>query len=274
LLTLEKKPNKSLTTQSKSTLKSDGSIKCGAGGTLEFVRLLFHDEVGRRVEMVTFGSNFSSKLLALVVGSTYKISNAQFQFSKESTRLYKHQYNIAFDLSINSHTTFEKLNKNPCTSNLVKSNRDMNNNVPTIPNLEQKHTTISTNPLASLPKLNELSIKDPKSLLNIIGIIDTVEDEIKTKVINGQSLKLRNFYIIDQTSRIKVAIWGKEALSFDYKSGNIVLFNNIQLSNYDGISLSVLRMTRMTCMNSLATNNPIIKDYATYWQDLQNNKQN
>lgn len=303
ILSLERKPTESIKTESRFVMRTDGKIG-GGGGKFEFVRVLFRDDAGRRVEMVAFGATYSAILLALELNTTYLVEDAHVQMSRETTRLFKHANNIAFDLSLNANTKFRKLDvvKSSSSSSTTtfktttSSFSDLNNNDTSFINEElQPHkpqttnnttnfsspsaatatvnsttTPSSSNYLASLPKLNELYLKESKLLVNILAIIESVDHEIKLQKINSKNLKLRNFFIIDPSGiKIRVAVWGKEAESFQFVPGNIVFFKQIQITNYNGISLSVMRVTLMTPMDSLSNTNPTVMSYSSWWQNYK-----
>ena len=44
---------------------------------------------------------------------------------------------------------------------------------------------------------------------------------------------------------MNAAFWGKQAEQFDHKVGTCLMINKVQVTNYNGLSLSVLRMTEI-----------------------------
>lgn len=58
----------------------------------------------------------------------------------------------------------------------------------------------------------------------------------------SNGLSLLNFTLVDQTKMpVNVALWGKQAESFEYSIGTILVMNSVRISNYGGLTLSVYR---------------------------------
>jgi hypothetical protein len=96
-------------------------------------------------------------------------------------------------------------------------------------------------------KLNGIySIKDG-GIITTIGIISLIDDIKEITPRNKNPIKIRNFFITDYSmSRVKVALWGKQAEEFCYKLGNILIFYNVKITYlYSEIALSVQKATKI-----------------------------
>ena len=83
-------------------------------------------------------------------------------------------------------------------------------------------------------------------MVSTIGVISLVEDFKEIIPKNKSAIKIRNFFITDQTMpSVKVAVWGKQAEEFNFRVGNILILNKIKISHYNGMSLSVQWETAM-----------------------------
>lgn len=94
---------------------------------------------------------------------------------------------------------------------------------------------------------NLLFSKKPKCLVDIIGIVKEIGNSESTKIGKSNAvLSLRKVKLVDMTNiSVSVAFWGKQAEQFDYKIGTCLMINKIQVTNFNGLSLSVLRMTEL-----------------------------
>ena len=75
-----------------------------------------------------------------------------------------------------------------------------------------------------------------------------------------------------------MAIWGDEAEQFELPVGSILVLNNVQLTNYGGISLSVLRASKMIEMQVTNTSSSILKElsvwYRKEWKNVYETQEN
>ena len=79
-----------------------------------------------------------------------------------------------------------------------------------------------------------------------IAVINLVEDLKEITPKNKNPIKIRNFFITDQTMpSVKVAVWGKQAEEFNFSIGNIIILNKLKISFYNGLTLSVQWETAM-----------------------------
>jgi hypothetical protein len=92
---------------------------------------------------------------------------------------------------------------------------------------------------------NQLFLKKPKTLVDLIGIVNEIGKSTLTKV-KANRLSLRKIKLIDKTNiSVSVAFWGKQADDFEFNIGTCLMINKIQVTNYNGLSLNVLRCTEI-----------------------------
>ena len=86
----------------------------------------------------------------------------------------------------------------------------------------------------------------------MIAILSQLDSELK--LIKGKksgSIYLRNGRIIDKTcTEVIIALWGSEAEDCKFEIGEAIMFNDVLLTNYGGISLSVIRPTKLIKLDS------------------------
>ena len=111
----------------------------------------------------------------------------------------------------------------------------------------KKENIVKTKTSNEFIKLNQLKLKKEGVLLNVIGVVVSV-DEIREITPKFKSpINLKNFYICDQTSEVKVSLWGKQAEHFCIKKGDIYMLNKVKLVNYNGsLGVSVLLESHIT----------------------------
>ena len=115
-------------------------------------------------------------------------------------------------------------------------------------NSRTRETTSASNILhEKFTQFNLLFSKKPKCLVDIIGIVSAVGDCQTTKISKSNAeLSVRKVQLVDNTNiSVSVAFWGKQAEQFDHKIGTCLMMNKVQVTNYNGLSLSVLRMTEI-----------------------------
>ena len=238
------------------------------------IRLQIIDHSGS-IEAVAFNDEIE-KVESLIINETYFISNADIKKSKSNYNAWndeKESIQNAYELAISKDTLFIHCSKpNPIESSEI--------------NLEnfKKETTISQEqtPNENSPKLkrcekykhliplNEISLQKEGTITNVIGIINKINDIKIIKPKNKDSIKLRNFFLIDQTQKdIKCALWGTEAEQFSFPIGTILMLNKVKMSNYDGVSLSIQRETNMLEILSEWTHIDIANELREWWQNTQ-----
>jgi hypothetical protein len=104
-------------------------------------------------------------------------------------------------------------------------------------------------------KLDRLETLKPNSFISVIGVIISVEHNLKdiiTRANPGEILKLKNFKLTDTTNReVNCAVWGQEAIIFGYEPGTILKIEEAKLTTYGGYSLSILRHSRIQDISHL-----------------------
>jgi hypothetical protein len=114
-------------------------------------------------------------------------------------------------------------------------------------------------------KIDQLKSLKPNSFINVIGVIVSKDSELKeiySKASPGTSLKLLNFMISDASStEVKVAIWGAEAESFKKNPGQCIKIENAKLTNYGGLTISIMRNSNIEDITDL----PMSSCLRKYW---------
>lgn len=198
------------------------------------MRLQLRDHTGQ-IEMVVFNDQ-CEKFNELQLNSCFLIKNGEIKFSKASCRAWPNELCVIYDIIVTKTTTCE-----PCKEifmlaplETVKNQYD-----------DQIVQATSSNKYQKFTPLNELILKPANSFVDVMGVIEDVGD-LKSITKKNKTTPLRNFKIVDTTNLIvNVAVWGDEAEQFNKTKGSIVVLNNVQLTNYGGISLSVIRASKM-----------------------------
>ena len=83
--------------------------------------------------------------------------------------------------------------------------------------------------------------------ITTIGVISLIDELKEITPRNKNPIKIRNFFITDYSiSRVKVAVWGKQAEEFCYKLGDLLIFYNVKITYmFSEIALSVQRATNI-----------------------------
>jgi hypothetical protein len=85
-------------------------------------------------------------------------------------------------------------------------------------------------------------------------------------MIVSKEILLRNFYIINEKAiEIKVAVWGKEAELFNYKTGTVLFLRNVNLTDQSGLSLSVIRESSF-CLLPDEFKDEKVKELREWWK--------
>lgn len=116
-------------------------------------------------------------------------------------------------------------------------------------------------------KLDQLAAMKVNSFLNVIAVIVSVDPQLKgiNSRATGTSLSLLNFVIGDTSLKeVKVAIWGAEAENFAYKAGDILTIEEAKLTSFGGLTLSVMRNTRIEDVTDLEIASCLRKFWSTH----------
>ena len=219
------------------------------------MRLQFYDETGF-IEAVFF-NNFCDKWYKFFEkNKCYIIKKCQIKYIKSSLRAWPDSVNSYYDLVVGNNSIFEE-DTTPTKINHMISNA---NSVTDIGDVEykskQKTSVLNSNKSATKEQqpnqskstfiqLNELLFKKNESLIDTVGIVSKINELSSINRKGKEKLALRRIEIIDETisSPISVALWGKQAEDCSFKVGKMYMFKTIKLTNFKGISLSVIRPT-------------------------------
>jgi ssDNA-binding replication factor A large subunit len=98
----------------------------------------------------------------------------------------------------------------------------------------------------------------------VVDVEDVCEQTFKD---SNNKLAIRRIYIADHTnSRIAVSFWGDQAIDFQMDIGSVIVLNGVKLTNYNGLSLSVIKVTYVYD-KTYAQNSPRIQILKDYWQE-------
>ena len=190
------------------------------------------------------------------------IKNGEIKVAKNNLKSWPDQVSLQFEILITNQTEIIEAQREESDSeddNIIVSEDkesemvDNHNKNQTKPVLHHKFTLF-----------NELVKKKCESLVDVIGIITEIGE---LKKIKKNDLSIRNFKMVDKTKTIiTFALWGKQAESFDSKIGSVLLINKAKITNYGGLSLSVIRISEIIKINP-NSNNKIANDLYEWWKD-------
>jgi replication factor A1 len=175
---------------------------------------------------VAFGPDAMALSHRLVTNKSYMISKAAI---KESAKQYRawpgNEMNIDFDLTLTEHSTIVECKT--IELNKTSEHEQETNEAAAKPVLHEKFTA-----------LNKLVEKPKDASVDVLGVIDEIQPMKRA----ANNLSLLNFTIVDQSKvPVNVAMWGKQAESFQLSVGTILVLNSVRISNFGGLTLSVFR---------------------------------
>lgn len=231
----------------KSLVREFQNSRNGAKGVVQ--RFLLMDRTGQ-IEAVAFNELCTiTQVKDLEVNSFYLISNGDIKKARPNLKCWPQNLTVQYDLMITSNTTIIK-----CT-NVQDESKDFE----IVKTLEQKSSeqTDITNKHFKKNKLDDEIVLHEKftklaklintkkdSIVDVIGIITSVGDVKKLK--KKEKLSIRNIKLIDDTEfEVSVAFWGKQAENFDIKVGSCLQINKANVSDFNGVSLNVMRYTEI-----------------------------
>lgn len=189
-------------------------------------------------------------------GTIYIIRKVDVKNSKKTIRAWHPEKNSSYDLHFNINTEILiDQDQSPIEKNFA-------NCVP-IGDKPPKNTFIT---------LNELQVKDPNCILKTIGIVVGLGELDRIERPNKTPLELRRIEIVDQTTagqKVRLALWGKQAVDHDFKLGNIYYFLNVQLTTYGGRSLSMLRTSGRLDVTTMKDIEPV-EELRLWWENHWN----
>jgi len=226
------------------------------------MRLQLRDHSGQ-IEMVVFNDQ-CDRFDQVQLNSCFLIKYGEIKYSKASCRAWPNELSVIYDIVATKNTSCE-----PCQEPILCA--------PIEKAVHQKDDlTLQSNSCKINQKftpLNELILKPANSFVDVIGVIEEV-GEMRSISKKNKTTPLRNFKIVDATNSIvNVAVWGDEAQTFNKAKGCIMVLNNVQLTNYGDISLSVMRASKMIEMQVNENCLRIIKElndwYIHKWTNTQ-----
>jgi hypothetical protein len=213
-------------------------------------RFLLKDKTKTYVELVAFHEQVTE--LKLVKGFSYRLTNPLIKRSNDKFKVWKcysNKNNIEFQLDQDTKIV-------EMEPNFFKSSES--------PKLKDKFTD-----------LNELVSCRIGSLVHVIGVlIDIGELDVQKfndksdgfKYKNASSLNIRRIQILDHTNTsVMISVWGKEADDFDHQVGTILSFDSLKLTNFNNISLSVLKCSSI-CNVTNNIKSERIKQIKSFWE--------
>lgn len=226
------------------------------------MRLLLLDKTSQ-IEMVAFNEHCDNESLKnMKLKKYFIIKNGEIKVAKNNLKSWPDQVSLQFEILITNQTEIIEAQREESDSeddNIIVSEDkesemiDNHNKNQTKPVLHHKFTLF-----------NELVKKKCESLVDVIGIITEIGE---LKKIKKNDLSIRNFKMVDKTKTIiTFALWGKQAESFDSKIGSVLLINKAKITNYGGLSLSVIRISEIIKINP-NSNNKIANDLYEWWRD-------
>jgi hypothetical protein len=198
--------------------------------TGKFMRLQFGDSSGT-IELVGFNVELL-KIEKCSIDKFYKIMNADVKFTKGNTQAWDDTSVTKIELVLNKNTIIDEYTEEKEKLFKIFEKPQASSNE----NKQNKH----------LLSLREISEKKDGEFASTIAVINLVEDLKEITPKNKNPIKIRNFFITDQTMpSVKVAVWGKQAEEFSFSIGNIIILNKLKISFYNGLTLSVQWETAM-----------------------------
>ena len=252
----------------KAILKKIGRLrefKKKTGESGHNVRYLFQDQSGY-TELSVF-NELTCKVENLEIDKTYEISQGLIKYAKQSCLEWSTQLGLVpFEIVMTKETL------------IIQSIPEKSENIDSIPqkfeeaskqnSREQIEKFTDDNHLLikeiykkkNIIPLNHLLFRNVNDSINVIGIVTEFDLKIKKIVKNFRPLSVRNFSIIDKSDIIvKIALWGNEAESCHFECGEILMLTGCVITNFGGLSLSVVRATTITNL-SKEVELPIVKD--------------
>lgn len=202
-----------------------------------YKRLQFVDATGA-IEALVLGLHCDEPNIKELEGKqVYQISGGDLVLSALKNRFWQAENQIPFDLVVNSSTSFKQL--------LIREAEHMGVSCFLNPDDHIGPGGFSLK-YPCLYKLNRLHLKKPFDLINVIGVVYKVGSfvHVQSRENPQKNYQLRRITLIDETEKaIEVTLWDQRAKDFCYPVGSILFFQNVRISDYGGISLTVNKNT-------------------------------
>lgn len=249
------------------------------------VRLLFQDHTGF-LECVIFNDLIERHgISSLCQNAVYTISDGQVKHSSMAMKAWPEQVSSDVELIFTDTTTIQQVEDKNISNLFVerlpkRKISELENEVDNKkgnPHTSVDQTAIkklkgpsdlskvSTQLHNSFETLDQVFFKSKGSFTSCIAVITQVGELKSIKKPGHKKLSLRNITITDKsTQTINVALWGKQAEEFEMARGSIIMLKECQVSNYDGLSLSVLMKTKI--LELFVSNNiSYVSELSDWW---------
>ena len=220
--------------------------------------------------MIGFNED-ANRLNSLLMNQVYLFKTGIIRASKKCFRSWPNQErNSNYDIHLRSDTIIEMLANDDISKDSAQHISEASTSalVFKTPDAPGKSSDYDKGNLFT--PIDQIIFKGENSSINVVGVLTKISAQEKIVDKYGKSLDLLNIYILDKTkTTIRIAFWGKQALRFSYKIGNILVFKDITVRKFNGISLSVNRncvVSDLTGSNITAVRN-LITWYET-WSKL------
>lgn len=215
------------------------------------------------------------RIQSIKVNTLYMIENGKIKKASLNRRAWASEFNLTIDIEFTKDTSIIPFEKNCDDFNLI-CNRLTDDQSPSDTSIEMKASTSASalvHPArlqSGITKLQNLCFRKKGDHCDVLGIIIQIDSEVS--FINpkrgGREMEKRNLKIVDDTAvEMMVALWGKQAVEFSMKKGEMILFKKIQVSDYQKISLNVYRVTTMLKMSKLEMT-PMVKSLWEWWEKI------
>jgi len=232
-----------------------------------FIRLLFGDATGY-IEAVAFEEK-AIELEKLELGKVYVISKGDFQApSQKGYRSWPEQKHlIQLDLHLKNNSTVRLVPnyKIWLESKIPKESPIKKRSLASINDSDEEEQNPKSKKLTRFEKarqmdskimeqekitrINALITHNFESFVNVIGLIAEVGQLSNLERMEKKPIALRKFKLVDQSkTTVSVALWGKQASEFNLATGEILLLRRVKMTNYGGLSLSIMKCTEVNVL--------------------------
>lgn len=234
-------------------------------------RLQFTDNTGC-IEAMAFDQQINSHTQALQIGYNYLVSNFELKKAKSTCQAWYEDKPVQVDIAVLSHTKIQLNNQKSILTNndvsiedvdLAEISNDSNdsNMIEPCPAVklniidDRKNNFASENNKInedeekkndfSFKKLDQLKLLKCDTFVNVFGVVRLIQEMSTCRPKDKSPIKLRRITVCDETTnKMSVALWGKEAEEFNLTIGAVIMFKNIKITDFGGVSLSVMRDTK------------------------------
>ncbi len=129
---------------------------------------------------------------------------------------------------------------------------------------------IKHNYFEKFTKIDLLPSLKINSFINVIGVIMSVDNDLREIETKQGPLKILNFIIGDTSGKeVKVAMWGDDAINFKSKQGEVLKIEKAKLTSFGGFSLSILRLSTVENVTNLEIASCLRKYWSTHPLNLK-----